>query len=532
VSYLGVHIHDGAGHRTVTRVCTGLEFTRIAPGGYSYARMRLNLPRNAFDDLGPADRVWITDPRTGDTVWEGFAENPGPVDGAAGQEWDLTAVGSMVVADDLAKPVVYIDTDLNAWEPDNRSSIPAFATMQVTGYPRGEARDGLLLGFQTGQNVLLSNNASMAYARLSDAGQGLAAIAVTGRSGKNDSGYRVQLHTRSGTIDDSRVLFSDIGMVDEWNDAIRVIGTSSGPPAGVHRVALRLIRTTGSGNVADDNTWTFLTRISVVGRRMDKYGELDTGPDDIVSATHVEAHWVVADVVARFLPMVDPARSEIAAPTSPYPIDQLVWTEGVRASGIFDALEQWQPEMLWEILDSRPARGFRSNYRPWPTDVRYVLSAQKDSFRSPGAEVDLCNRVLVEWTDARGNRQTLTVTSTVPELDAVGRVHDAQPVTLPVGRGSAALAQRAGELVLAQKAKAPAAGRAVVSRRILDRKTGSSVMPWEIEPGYPALVRERNLVLPITENRYDDEAGAAQLELGRPVLTETQLLAQLMRKTR
>lgn len=524
-----MRIDDGSQSRIVTRYVTDLQFTSTAPGGFSRAQMRLTMPRDTFAHLGPADRVWVFDPRNGETLWEGYTENPGNRDGRSGESWDLTAIGSAVLASDVARPVIYVDNDLNAFERDNSKAIPAFATTQITGDPNGTGLDGLLLGFQSGQNVSVGVNASMSYRRFTEAGQGFASITVTGRSGKPDSGYRVQLFTTAIGVEDDKVLFSDLGMLDEWNLNTRVIGTASGPPAGVHRVALRLIRTTAGGiTVADEQTWTFLTRITLVGRRMDKFGALTTGPDDLGSATYIQSNWVVEDVIARHMPLVDPVRSLVEAPVTPWQIDQLMWTDAVRAEEILSSLELFEPDMLWEILESDQGGKFRFNYRRWNPTPRYIFST-KDGWEAPGGDDDLCNSVAVSWTDANGDEKSITVTADVPDLTRVGRIRQAPPIRLLDGVGSPTNAQRAGTQALASRSTPPNAGRLALSRPVLDQFTGLMVQPFEVQTGYTARIREEGIDLRITAKRYDDEAGVADLTLGDPAPTQEQRLARLVK---
>jgi hypothetical protein len=55
-------------------------------------------------------------------------------------------------------------------------------------------------------------------------------------------------------------------------------------------------------------------------------------------------------------------------------------------------------------------------------------------------------------------------------------------------------------------------------------------MPWELEPGYLCRVRETGDELRITQGDYDDEDDCSMLlQLGTPMLTGEQRLAQLYR---
>ena len=102
-------------------------------------------------------------------------------------------------------------------------------------------------------------------------------------------------------------------------------------------------------------------------------------------------------------------------------------------------------------------------------------------------------------------------------------------MTLPDGFGSEANATQRGTQVLLDKINPPRAARAVVARPILDRLTGCMVLPHELEPGWPVLVRERGHTIRCTQVDYDDDTVAAGLTLGTPPLTEDQRAARLAR---
>jgi hypothetical protein len=143
----------------------------------------------------------------------------------------------------------------------------------------------------------------------------------------------------------------------------------------------------------------------------------------------------------------------------------------------------------------------------------------------------------VNWTDGNGNAQSTPVTAAslglvgigLPVDDLGARVKDADPITLPEGKGSAANATRIGGQILTDKINPPKSGTILVRRPIIDQLTGNTVMPWEIEPGYICRVRETGDDLRITQVDYDDDSCSMLLTLGAPVLTDEQRLARLDR---
>ncbi|UIU47058.1 hypothetical protein [Microcystis phage MinS1] len=535
-----VRIHDGDTDRSVTRHVRGLRIRRTAPGGFAQLQMRLDLPRTAFYDLGPADRVWVYDALTGEVLFEGFIENPGDVDGDGGQGFDLTAVGTQILASDTSQPLHYIDRDLDLWQQYVAGASATSSSADTSDDPTGATPgEGLLTQFNPGQPIGTNYVAQSGYEGFRTGGLEFGALYVALKSGKIDANFETDLAwaTSGGSA------FAGLGgtLKTDTVTGSRFVGAGEGhPPAGSIAIALRLRRTGGATNVIDDDTWSWFHDVRVLGRRMNRHGQLVTGlgtgataderaEDGMAANDHVRASWVVADLLGRVLTQVDAVAAVIEPTTAE--IDQLVYRDGAKARQVLDDLQLFEPDMLWEILESGPS-GYRFTYRRWATAERYVIST-RDGYRAPGADTDLCNRIAIYWDDAKGNRQTTIVTASSEQypslmaLEVIGRVKDADPITLPAGRGSEANAQLIGQQILAEKAGAPKAATATVRRRVLDLYTGAYVWPWQILPGHLVRVQETGDLQRLTEVEYDDAAGASTLTLGTPVLTEDQRIARL-----
>lgn len=524
---LSVRINDGVTDRHVTLAVRDLTYRITAPGGFDAASMRLLLPADTFTDLGPADKVWVYDDRTGATLWEGSTENPGTQDGPSGQGWSLSCLGTRMLATDESRALIYIDGGLDKWE---RAGGPASANIQASGDPSDSgdaAADGLLCQFVPGQPISTNTVAKIAYNGFVGTGMEFGWLVVTTTSGKTDTGYRNQLRYNTDPVGagGSVAVQSSTTISTTPVTNSRVAGEGAGhPPTGTVRIALQLIRTGVATNIADDTTYSFFSGVKVSGRRMDRNGTLLTGIAGLVTGDYVLASSVVEDLLGRVLTFCDKGASRVDATT--WQIDQLAYPEGVKPAQLLEDLSLWEPDYVWEMLHSTPS-GYVFNYRAWPTDVRYEISTS-DGYTMTGSDIDLCNRIAVYWTDSRGGKQTTIVTQTVPALGT--RIRDAEPVTLPDGQGSVANATRIGQQVLAAKANPPKAATALVRRPILDRLTGNMVWPWEIRPGYLVRVRETGDVLRLTEIEYDDNEVATTLTLGQPVLTMEQRVARLTRK--
>lgn len=511
---LTVRVNDGVTDRLVTRHVRGLRFRKTAPGGHHSASMRLLMPAGAFRDLGPADKVWVYDARTSRCVWEGYTENPGTEDGPDGQAFDLSALGGQVLTADNSRPAVFIERSLSGDHWDRITTAVAGGTDQIV--------DGniLRLQFPAGIPVGFGSEVQVAYHGLARSGQRLAAAESRVVAGKTDAGNYAH---RIWAVDEgvASTLAGDFAFTTSEGVISATFVTDF--PNTCETVLFSIVRTGGATNVADDLTWgsfrgPYVRPILAKADGTD-HGSV-AGTDYLTFA--VRAHEVVNHVLGTMLPMVDGPGARVDATS--FWITQMTYHQGATPRRILDDLSLFEPDYLWEIGETNAAGKHRFAYRAWPTEARYEISV-RDGYSAPGGDADLCNRIVVYWTDGTSGRHSTVVTSTVPELGS--RVRDAQPITLPQGMGSEENAQRIGEMVLASKATPPKAARAVVRRPILDRQTGAMVLPWEIEPGYLVAVRETGDLLRLTEMDYDDDAVATTLTLGTPQRTIEQMLAGL-----
>ena len=526
---ISVRISDGVTDRIVTRYCRGLKFTKVAPGGHKALSVHVNLPRNTSNDLGPEDRIYFYDARTARTVIEAYLENPTPVDGPDGQSYDISAVGGMALVNDETRGLIYVDKSLDGWTQLNYGSAhPDASASQYSDPTTGTV--GLRGMFPRGLLVANGQIAGFDYRAIERAGMQVAGVRIVTQSGKIDAGYIVNFWDQTGA---SVNIGDPVQMSTTAFDQTQWIG--GGITAGADTFQVGPVRNAAATNVADDTTWTNLTGLSVLGRRMDRNGTLlSTSAAHGSTALSVLASQVVEDILGRLMTFCDPGTAQVDATT--FGIDQLAYPDGVKAAGVLNDLAVFEPNFLWEILETLDNGKHRFNYRAWPTTVRYEVSI-RDDWRQTGSDVDLCNRILVSWTDPTGAKQVTPVTAASLGLTGIGlpidalgsRVKDADPITLPDGKGSLANAQRIGGQILTDKINPPKTGTVLVRRPILDLLTGAMVMPWEIEPGYLCRVRETGGELRITQVEYDDDTVSTLLTLGTPVLTDEQRLAKLDR---
>lgn len=522
---LSVRMSDGSTDRHVTKYASALSFTKVASGGHQSCQFRVNLPRDTFRDLGPQDKCWIYGP-TGRTIFgAAYLENPTPVDGLGGQSFDIRAMGGMALASDQSRPLIYVTNDPGVFEKAPEAA--ADSTVEVGPYIfNPAAAQRIRTQFSSGALAATDAIAAADCYLFERAGMNLGGVRIGSfYSGKNDSEWTDEFAYPGGYLGALAMETAGSGYELYVDDHF---------PEGTVRFQLRIHRTGGPTNVADDQTWTDWADFSATGQRVDRYGVGLLGGPGLISAQTVLASQVAEDLLGRLLTFCDPVTAQLDATT--YALDQLAYPDGAKAETILTGLAEFEPDHWWGIGASGETGLHDFWYREWATEPRYVVSVQ-DGWRQTGSDSDLCNRIVVYYTDSAGNQQPVEVTADDLGLvgiglpvDALGsRIKDADPITLPAGRGSAANAFQIGSAVLRDKINPPLAGTLKVRRPIMDLLTGNEVMPWELEPGWPVLVREPGYTIRCTEMTYDDQAVASTLTLGRPVLTESQRIAKLAR---
>lgn len=518
MSYLPVRVVTATRSRHVTAYATGLTFTKNAPGGHTSARVRLSLPLDEWADLVTNSRFYIYDPATGLPLFDGYVSNPTPNRGGNGNAFELSADGGRILAADDRRTLVYLDRDQEGWVRSPVATVVQSARTEFAPAPGADDTPGMLLGFSPGQPLGTGHRAAMRYTPLmpTDAMEA-GAIASDYVGGVTSADYALEL-AWDGPVPGPGS--TDVDTLSTTPDTMEYKAGGGTLPDGSRKLALALKRTGGATNVVDDDHWLHHANLRVLGRRMDRFGSLLSAAD-LTTTDYVLASWVIEDLIGRMMPFVDAGAALVYPSTTE--IAQLAYRTPVTALTVFEALTLHEPDMLWEVLES-VNDGHRFNFRPWPTEVRYLLS-YADGWQARGTDVDLCNRVWVNWTDVDGRPTAVLVSAEVPSLG--NRVRHADPINLPTGLGSEANAQAIGAEVLAANAELAESATMVVRRRVFDRLTGRWVYPYQIEPGYLAIVREPGTTLRVTEVTYDDDAQAATLTLGQPQLTLDQRLARL-----
>lgn len=522
---ISVRLQTDARDEILGDKCRGLTYRKVSDGGYAGGTLKL-IGRWEDWRLGPNDHVFAYNGQNASVLWEGYCDNPGAQFDTDGESFEIGVQGAMTKAASKADPCLFLDTSHENWRSDDRNDerLSDASTAESSAWPDSEV-DALMVSFASGNPIAKGSEARMVHDLCDEAPMGIGGFGFKTKGGLNANGYQW------------RVTLSNNGLVESGT-----MKTSTEFPAGVIGLTfpeagdilkIRLRRTKGATNIMTDRVWVGFATPVVVGNRLKLDGTRQL--DSLTDLTVVKAQQVVRDVVRRMMPKVNP-RLSLVENDGTYEIDQLCYPDPVRATGILEDLNLFEPDMLW-LIGPSDAGGYHTfTYRAWDTTPRYEISVA-DGYEAPGGEIELCNRLVVGWVGPKGQKRSTEVTQYVAELGgspatAGAEIRDADKIELDESVSSRANALRIGEQVLRLKNHPPKAATATIVRPVYDSVAGRMVAPWEIEPGYLVRVRETGDDLRITEVEVNTEDMAAALTLGEPAPTQEQLIARLAKVTR
>ena len=519
---LSYFIGDAAGWTDVTRFVRSARFTKTAPGGFGPASATIRRPLVDFPDLTPGDRWLVTD-ELGETIHEGFTTRPTPTDDGE-ETFELRVQGTSQLAVDQERPLPYLSTSLEGFVRSSdvataRTSIVDQSIDEDTGKPK------LTVGFPQGSITQNQSRARATDYGLIDAGLTLGGAKMTVVGGQEAGAVDYRMEPQLRDADNNFVSAGvSLPLTTTPQTVTLLAGTDFDPSAASLSLQLRQVAG-GATNVTADTVWADWYDVVVAMARLNLFGF----PATITTLDGVFAEDVVADLLVRMIPSVDAPASTIESEGG-IVLTRIGTAEPVTARRMLeDMLETAARDRTWSIGGSLPGGRFLFSWRIWPTRPRYVLD-DRDAVQIEGDEAgDLCNRVVVEWTDGRDQPQSIEVTSAVPELtdrtSGVTRWVDAETVTLPDGMGTEALAQQIAAEVLAERNAEPSSGTAAVARWVLDEWTGERVEPWRIEPGHVVAIRETGLAARLTEAEWDGDTHQMALTFGRPPRSTDDIIA-------
>lgn len=507
------------------------------PGGYATCRISLDRPLSVQpSEIAYYGQLTVYDGRSGAIVWDGRQEDPGRSAGD-GQVWDLAAVGGQAHTRDRVVPLIYVDTNLQAWE--RVDNVTPGGTDGVTTDPGGVGGTALVLRIPQGTTVAVGSRVVSRYNGFSRSGQKVSRIAFSWDAGIGTTNLAVQSVISTGGVGLADTVYNT-SLTTSGATVSRVI-TTDWSAANARNVAdVRLVDTGATGAVSADTWWLSFRDLVVRALLIDKSGtEITTAAS--YSADTVLASEVVADLLGRLLTQFDGPNATIA--TTSYGIKQLAYPDGADGAKVLADLMALEGGYTWRVWERPTTSGrYRFEWVARETSVRYEADTV-DGYDAPGSADGLYNSVTVRWRDTGGVVRTTTVSGTSPALSAAGLTRQGQ-IDLGDEVGSDADAARAGEQWLAERAYPANAGRLRIARPIRDLQTGRMVAPWEIRPG---LIRVRGILprpdalnttalrdgvtifrIAAWEYRVSDAAAVLELD-SRPFTTAHQIAQVLAR---
>jgi hypothetical protein len=527
---LGVRFYSivNPGEWWVTRWVEDLTFRSVVPGGFASATITLHIPRSTqstvhADQLGFSrinelfGRVQIVDLRSLEVAWEGRIEDPArKVDP---NTWEIGALGSMVAATDVKRPVFYVDSSLDGWVPNNRiGDDGSFQTVYRVAWDSSTDTDNNKLVTKYNTNLNISDAARQWAWRWASHGydQAIARFTTTHNGNTSNSGQNSSLFVILGINANTQIdktTFNSSTASTKTN----VIGTDY-TDANTRYILFGAFGSSTPYLPSSGEVMQITAKDpKVVAVRMDRTGtHLTTAanyPGDYVTVSQV-----VEDVVGRFLvggwyeggsntPWPGSVRSTDAYidTSDTTHILHLIYPDGATAADILnDLAEQVQTNAYWAIWESAwkagspgtdfgTNSGFRFEWTKWPNNWGYLATSQ-DGFEGQPNGDDVWNFVFYRYPDTGDLNQPHVLTSWLtddmtPEL-LTGGITRAVTVNKsdPTDGGTAGTL---GDAYLASKKKVQNAGTLTVKRPIQFYDPGANsnsgggrlVDPWMIRPG-------------------------------------------------
>lgn len=467
---LGVRIFNKSWDydEVLTKYVEDLSFRSVIPGGFASATIRLHRVRMASyldsrgfgSDLTALDayarlfnRVQIFDLRSAEIVWEGRVEDPRRSEDNA--TWELAALGAMVVASDIQRPVIYIDSMVSSWTTIEQDFLQTSAN---EGNKVIETRwgGGLTWPANTQYNVAeyrVLDAVGMYLARYDITLFGVAP-AGTGDAAPTHLWNVVVLADHDGVTEGSNGSIEATNYTQNLRHTRRVGAAVSkfAISAGfVSTDATKIMLRTGVGGDGQAFGSYASAADKVIGRygtpriqpqRQNRYGNTLVTSGDYPNA-YVTTQNIVEDVCGRFLvggwphgmPIFttwgEPFNGEVR-PTDAH-IDtvnvktytDLGWPDGTTAEQILAELMAVHPDNYWAIWESRRgaqtgtmflqsseptgdgvrdaaqwSHGFRFEWATWPDGYGYAATSI-DGFEEQSGGETLANYVFYRYeTDA------------------------------------------------------------------------------------------------------------------------------------
>lgn len=529
---LGVRFYSivEPGEWWVTRFVDDIQYRSVVPGGFASATITLRLPHGTPtlatpDQLGFSrlaelfNRVQVVDLRTAEIAWEGRIEDPArQVDP---DTWQIGALGSMVAATDVQRPVFYIDTSVDNWVSgwnihayDGHFSYSSLFENWSTS--KDEAKRWLITTIAAGYQFAPStdggvNGADYMWRWDSHGYDQAIARVVTTHDGIGSTGAATAAVV-IGTAENYQL--DNTTFASSETTKTNKIGADF-VDTNMRYVCIGLTSNSGNYTVANsDHLQVVVKDPVIVGVRQDRFGNKLTTSTSYGN-NYVTVSAVVEDVVGRFLvggwyegglntPWPGSVRpQDVFIDTSDTTqILQLTYPDGATAADILgDLIDQVSPNAYWAIWESDWAAtdpstggaGFRFEWATWPTNWGYLATSQDGLESQPNGD-DVFNFVFYRFPDTNDSNQVHCFTNWLaddmaPELQSGGFTRAITVNKNDPAREADAIPLR--DAFLNSKKKVLNAGTLTVQRPITLYDTGANsftgasrtVDPWMIRPG-------------------------------------------------
>lgn len=518
---------------------SSLSFKSIDPGGYASVQFDLDRDVDARDFQDFAD-VMVYDAETGEQVGGGRLLQPGRGVGPDGKGvWKMGCLGEGPAAlQERTLPYHLIDSTPGLWWSGGSTS--STREWVVDSAPDNESIVGLrfkMNGPTVGVNAF--TNANYYSLEEFDAAE-LGAFSITHREGRNSANNELEFQIRNtggGTFD---------VVVQTWSTAIRTVtrqvGNDWSNSDTWQRMNLVYVRRNTTLTV-DDLDWIIAYDFRIQSSRHGRDRVRQLGPNSYPNS-YVLAHEAVIDSLARYCPRVDLLHARIDE-TATFQHIQLMWPEGINSYDVLEYLMNVEPAFTWAMWERGDNGLFRFEWRARDLTPRYVLDAEVDNFDFTGGSNSL---ISVEWfsgTNVLGRLQTESASDIDLTLEARGivpTVTKRADIQLS-GWDWDDVALEQGLADIEDSKLRAATATAATDRRILDLFTGRMVKPFQVLPGYLAIVMnarspkttlnagEDDLasVFRVVSNDYSAGSQTSRLELNSYTITELQAIAGLLR---
>lgn len=530
------------GPQVLTRGVSNLKFKTAQLGGYVSASF--DLARDlAAEDFEKFSNISIFDTETGVQVGGGRLLIPGKAISAAGEVWEVSAVGEGLAAlQERAQPYVLYDRRYDAWYQAFQSTKNA--AWSVSDVPSGTT-DGVLVTLS--EAIANGRRSDVRHYDLHETEQKLAAFKGDFVAGHGDTGSKVVAYASNYSTTSFVIINGATGQ--SFSTSIQsfdgVVGTDwVYATLNPDNVFIRYERTGATIAAAADNDWAHLRNLEVWAIRLGRDRLPITDPNEY-NGFSMGMTQAIIDVLARFCPTIDVANASIDTGTfDNLGISSASWMQGITPAGVFDEIMNTSyDQSTWQVWEKQTNGLFRFEWRPLPDyrTVRYECPGPVE-FQRSGAEDEAYNEYWVTGSNSKGRAITSPQRFWFP-ADTATPGFRVRSKAVDLGQSSnfgtdaawLADAHHSDDAYLATSA------RLLLAAPIYDRETGRWVKPYEVQPGHNIQIfgvrgevdilnfdpDSESRVFRIDSNEYSADAGTSLLELNGGTSDQLRMLASL-----